>query len=163
METFRQLKPPELWSCSSTPSARRRRLKLKKGQWSPELCGGSETEATVVKGKNLKPPAIEVTPSSEDDAWSNCSTPSASPKRRRGLLKKWLSRKEGGGGGCVSSQLSHLSDRGTSQNIPTALFIISIVLLVLVVLNMMLFYRLWSLEHTARTFQTWQSYAVSQG
>lgn len=65
--------------------------------------------------------------------------------------------------GSVSSQLSHLSDRGTSQNIPTALFIISIVLLVLVVLNMMLFYRLWSLEHTARTFQTWQSYAVSQG
>ncbi|XP_044138468.1 protein Aster-A isoform X4 [Bufo gargarizans] len=65
--------------------------------------------------------------------------------------------------GSISSQLSHLSDRGTSQNIPTALFIISIVLLVLVVLNMMLFYRLWSLEHTARTFQTWQSYAVSQG
>lgn len=65
--------------------------------------------------------------------------------------------------GSVSSQLSHLSDRGASQNIPTALFIISIVLLVLVVLNMMLFYRLWSLEHTARTFQTWQSYAVSQG
>ncbi|XP_072011180.1 protein Aster-A isoform X1 [Engystomops pustulosus] len=114
METFRQLKPPELWSCSSTPSARRRRLKLKKGQWSPELCGGSETEATVVKGKNLKPPAIEVTPSSEDDAWSNCSTPSASPKRRRGLLKKWLSRKEGGGGGCSGS----ITPRSTPSNSP---------------------------------------------
>uniref|UniRef100_A0A8C5Q4Q8 GRAM domain containing 1A n=1 Tax=Leptobrachium leishanense TaxID=445787 RepID=A0A8C5Q4Q8_9ANUR len=65
--------------------------------------------------------------------------------------------------GSISSQLSHLSDRGATQRIPTALYVISIILLVLVVLNMMLFYRLWSLEHTARTFQTWQSYAVSQG
>ncbi|KAG8433692.1 hypothetical protein GDO86_012155, partial [Hymenochirus boettgeri] len=65
--------------------------------------------------------------------------------------------------GSISSQLSHLSDRGSPNNIPTALFVISIILLVLVVLNLMLFYRLWSLEHTARTFQTWQNYAVSQG
>ncbi|MEE6522096.1 hypothetical protein FKM82_020491 [Ascaphus truei] len=65
--------------------------------------------------------------------------------------------------GSISSQLSHFSDRGSAYNIPTALFIISIVLLALVLLNMILFYRLWSLEHTARTFQTWQSYAVSQG
>lgn len=65
--------------------------------------------------------------------------------------------------GSVSSQLSHLSDRGSVQNIPGMLFIISIVLVVLLALNLMLFYRLWSLEHSARTFQTWQSYAVSQG
>ncbi|XP_073457763.1 protein Aster-A isoform X3 [Aquarana catesbeiana] len=65
--------------------------------------------------------------------------------------------------GSVSSQLSHLSDRGAVQNIPGMLFIISIVLIVLLALNLMLFYRLWSLEHSARTFQTWQSYAVSQG
>ncbi|KAM4015832.1 protein Aster-A isoform 2-T2 [Anomaloglossus baeobatrachus] len=113
METFRQLKPAELWSCSSTPSARRRRLKLKKGKWSPEPCGGSETEGRAVRGKALKPPTIEVTPSSEDEAWSNCSTPSASPKRRRGLLKKWLSRKDGGGG-CSGS----ITPRSTPSNSP---------------------------------------------
>ncbi|XP_044138466.1 protein Aster-A isoform X2 [Bufo gargarizans] len=112
METIRQLTPPELWSCSSTPSARRRRLKLKKGQWLVESCAGSETEGTPVRGKALTPPAIEVTPSSEDDAWSNCSTPSASPKRRRGLLKKWLSRKDGGG--CSGS----ITPRSTPSNSP---------------------------------------------
>ncbi|XP_075696544.1 protein Aster-A isoform X2 [Rhinoderma darwinii] len=112
METFRQLKPPELWSCSSTPSARRRRWKLKKGQRSPESRGGSESEGTTIREKTLKPPAIEVTPSSEDDAWSNCSTPSASPKRRRGLLKKWLSRREGGGGS------GSITPRSTPSNSP---------------------------------------------
>ncbi|XP_040277840.1 protein Aster-A isoform X2 [Bufo bufo] len=112
METIRQLTPPELWSCSSTPSARRRRLKLKKGQWLVESCAGSETEGTLVRGKALTPPAIAVTPSSEDDAWSNCSTPSASPKRRRGLLKKWLSRKDGGG--CSGS----ITPRSTPSNSP---------------------------------------------
>ncbi|XP_069805083.1 protein Aster-A isoform X2 [Dendropsophus ebraccatus] len=111
METFRQLKPPELWSCSSTPSARRRRLKLKKGQRSPESCCGSEPEGTKVRGKTLKPPTIEVTPSSEDEAWSNCSTPSASPKRKRGLLKKWLSRREGGCSGSITP-------RSTPSNSP---------------------------------------------
>ncbi|XP_066462549.1 protein Aster-A isoform X1 [Eleutherodactylus coqui] len=112
METFRQLKPQELWSCSSTPSARRRRLKLKKGQGSPESCGGSDREGTASRGKTLTPPAIEVTPSSEDEVWSNCSTPSASPKRRRGLLKKWLSRREGGG--CSGS----ITPRSTPSNSP---------------------------------------------
>ncbi|XP_075047755.1 protein Aster-A isoform X2 [Mixophyes fleayi] len=112
METFRQLKPPELWSCSSTPSARRRRVKTKKGQRSPETCTRSKTEGTVPRGKTLKPPAIEVTPSSEDEAWSNCSTPSASPKRRRGLWKKWLRRREGQG--CSGS----ITPRSTPSNSP---------------------------------------------
>ncbi|KAM9299187.1 protein Aster-A [Gastrophryne carolinensis] len=112
MEAFKQLKPPELWSCSSTPSARRRRFKLKKGQRSPELVGGSENEATAVKEKSLKPPAIEITPSSEDDAWSNCSTPSASPKRRRNLLKKWLRKRDGRG--CTGS----ITPRSTPSNSP---------------------------------------------
>ncbi|KAG8433693.1 hypothetical protein GDO86_012156 [Hymenochirus boettgeri] len=97
MENFRQLptlKPPELWSCSSTPSARRRRTNLKKGQRSPDSGARSEAETSTVRRQwTLKPPAIEVTPSSEDEAWSNCSTPSASPKRRRGLLRKWLKRR----------------------------------------------------------------------
>ncbi|XP_072282650.1 protein Aster-A isoform X2 [Pyxicephalus adspersus] len=112
MENFKQLKPPELWSCSSTPSARRRRLKLKKGQRSPDSGGRSETEATGGKGKSLKPPVIEITPSSEDEAWSNCSTPSASPKRRRNLFRKWLRRRDGRG--CTGS----FTPRSTPSNSP---------------------------------------------
>ncbi|XP_069461038.1 protein Aster-A isoform X2 [Ambystoma mexicanum] len=66
--------------------------------------------------------------------------------------------------GSLSSRLSDLpSDRGSSHNVSTVLLIISLVLVVLVVLNMMLLYRLWSLEHTARTFESWQSYALSKG
>ncbi|XP_063292463.1 protein Aster-A isoform X1 [Pelobates fuscus] len=115
METLRQLpslKPLESWSCSSTPSARRRRLKLRKGQRSPELGGRSDAESSAVRGRTLKPPAIEVTPSSEDEAWSNCSTPSASPKRRRGLLRKWLRRRDGKS--CTGS----ITPRSTPSNSP---------------------------------------------
>ncbi|KAM4703512.1 protein Aster-A [Rhinophrynus dorsalis] len=115
METLRQLpslKPPESWSCSSTPSARRRRIKLKKGQRFPESGVRSEAEESTTKGRTLKPPAIEVTPSSEDEAWSNCSTPSASPRRRRGLLRKWLKRRE------VKGCTSNITPRSTPSNSP---------------------------------------------
>uniref|UniRef100_A0AAY4ECZ5 VASt domain-containing protein n=1 Tax=Denticeps clupeoides TaxID=299321 RepID=A0AAY4ECZ5_9TELE len=43
----------------------------------------------------LQLPSIEITPSSDEDApWSNCSTPSASPRRKRFLLRKWLKVRE---------------------------------------------------------------------
>ncbi|XP_078511487.1 protein Aster-A isoform X1 [Lissotriton helveticus] len=64
----------------------------------------------------------------------------------------------------LSSRLSEMpSERGSGHSVSTVLLIISLVLVVLVVLNMMLLYRLWSLEHTARTFESWQSYALSKG
>ncbi|XP_075462293.1 protein Aster-A isoform X2 [Ascaphus truei] len=118
MATTRQLppslKPPESWSCSSTPSARRRRFKLRKAHRSPDARGRSEVEGpATVRAKALKPPVIEVTPSSEDEAWSNCSTPSASPRRRRGLLRKWLRRLEPGGGSTGS-----ITPRSTPSNSP---------------------------------------------
>ncbi|KAE8594527.1 hypothetical protein XENTR_v10019682 [Xenopus tropicalis] len=115
METLKQLpslKPPESWSCSSTPSARRRRLKSKKGQRTPESGGRSDAEGSAVRGRSLKPPAIEVTPSSEDEAWSNCSTPSASPQRRRGLFRKWLKRRE------AKSCTGSITPRSTPSNSP---------------------------------------------
>ncbi|XP_070346138.1 protein Aster-B isoform X4 [Equus asinus] len=43
----------------------------------------------------LQLPSIEITPSSDEDTpWSNCSTPSASPRRKRFLLRKWLRVRE---------------------------------------------------------------------
>ncbi|XP_048859705.1 protein Aster-A-like isoform X1 [Brienomyrus brachyistius] len=48
--------------------------------------------------------------------------------------------------------------RGGSGNTIT-LLIVSFILLVLVVLNMLLFYKLWSLEHAAYTLETWHSYS----
>ncbi|KAM6970430.1 protein Aster-B isoform 2-T2 [Aplochiton taeniatus] len=45
----------------------------------------------------LQLPSIEITPSSDEDAaasWSRCSTPSASPRRKRFLLRRWLKVRE---------------------------------------------------------------------
>ncbi|XP_030648201.1 protein Aster-B isoform X2 [Chanos chanos] len=57
----------------------------------------------------LQLPSIEITPSSDEDAaWSNCSTPSASPRRKRFLLRKWLKVREKKENGSDSSQQSSL-------------------------------------------------------
>ncbi|XP_039181491.1 protein Aster-A isoform X3 [Crotalus tigris] len=70
--------------------------------------------------------------------------------------------------GSLTSRLSEqLLEPGQGQTVSTVILVISLVicvsLLVLVILNMMLFYRLWSLEHTARTVESWQTYALSNG
>uniref|UniRef100_A0A7N5ZSJ5 VASt domain-containing protein n=1 Tax=Anabas testudineus TaxID=64144 RepID=A0A7N5ZSJ5_ANATE len=57
----------------------------------------------------LQLPSIEITPSSDEDApssWSSCSTPSASPRRKRFLLRKWLKVREKKEQGSESSQQS---------------------------------------------------------
>ncbi|XP_058231930.1 protein Aster-A isoform X1 [Hemibagrus wyckioides] len=52
--------------------------------------------------------------------------------------------------------------RGSANNNSiTLLLIISFILVVLVALNMMLFYKLWALERAAHTLETWQSYSLS--
>ncbi|MCI4391125.1 hypothetical protein PGIGA_G00130740 [Pangasianodon gigas] len=52
--------------------------------------------------------------------------------------------------------------RGSANNNSiTLLLIISFILVVLVALNMMLFYKLWSLERAAHTLETWHSYSLS--
>ncbi|KAL6032535.1 hypothetical protein STEG23_023309 [Scotinomys teguina] len=90
-----------VWSSSSTPTLRRRRFKMRRmknvqeqsleaGLVVPDLPG------VLAPGKEfLQLPSIEITPSSDEDTpWSNCSTPSASPRRKRFLLRKWLRVRE---------------------------------------------------------------------
>ncbi|XP_072538849.1 protein Aster-A [Salminus brasiliensis] len=48
-----------------------------------------------------------------------------------------------------------------NNNISTILLIISFILVVLVALNMLLFYKLWALERAAHTLETWHSYSLS--
>uniref|UniRef100_UPI00398EA50A protein Aster-A-like n=1 Tax=Pristiophorus japonicus TaxID=55135 RepID=UPI00398EA50A len=50
-------------------------------------------------------------------------------------------------------------DRGVS----TLLLIISFILLVLIVLNVMLFYKLWALEQAAQTLEAWRVHVLSEG
>ncbi|XP_033028529.1 protein Aster-B isoform X5 [Lacerta agilis] len=79
------------WSSSSTPTLRRRRFRMRRARnvQDPNL-------ETVPSSKEfLQLPSIEITPSSDEDTpWSNCSTPSASPRRKRFLLRKWLNVRE---------------------------------------------------------------------
>ncbi|KAK3548370.1 hypothetical protein QTP70_011385 [Hemibagrus guttatus] len=77
--------PSSAWSSSSTPTLRRRRLKMRrtKKSTSERLENGSlrHSGSCLAPKEYLQLPAIEITPSSDEDVpWSNCSTPSASPR-----------------------------------------------------------------------------------
>uniref|UniRef100_A0A8C6T999 GRAM domain containing 1A n=1 Tax=Neogobius melanostomus TaxID=47308 RepID=A0A8C6T999_9GOBI len=63
----------------------------------------------------------------------------------------------------AGSQFMKLGDRprGGGQNISTILLIVSFILVVLVALNMLLFYKLYALERAAHTLETWHSYSLS--
>ncbi|XP_058865108.1 protein Aster-A-like isoform X2 [Acipenser ruthenus] len=52
---------------------------------------------------------------------------------------------------------------GIRNGINIILLIISFILVVLVALNVLLFYKLWSMERAAHTLETWHSYALSDG
>ncbi|XP_051922620.1 protein Aster-A isoform X1 [Hippocampus zosterae] len=52
--------------------------------------------------------------------------------------------------------------RGAAQNsVSTILLIVSFILVVLVALNMLLFYKLYALERAAHTLETWHSYSLT--
>lgn len=89
-----------VWSSSSTPTLRRRRFKMRRTknvqEQSLEAGLSQDLPGVLAPGKEfLQLPSIEITPSSDEDTpWSNCSTPSASPRRKRFLLRKWLRVRE---------------------------------------------------------------------
>ncbi|XP_063112030.1 protein Aster-B isoform X5 [Cavia porcellus] len=105
------------WSSSSTPTLRRRRFKMRRmknvQEQSLEAGLAQDLPGVLAPSKEfLQLPSIEITPSSDEDTpWSNCSTPSASPRRKRFLLRKWLrvrERKE-----CSESSTASNSNRST--------------------------------------------------
>uniref|UniRef100_A0A8C9Q1L5 GRAM domain containing 1B n=1 Tax=Spermophilus dauricus TaxID=99837 RepID=A0A8C9Q1L5_SPEDA len=77
---------------------RRFKMRRMKNVQEQSLEAGLAPDLPVVlaPGKEfLQLPSIEITPSSDEDTpWSNCSTPSASPRRKRFLLRKWLRVRE---------------------------------------------------------------------
>ncbi|XP_035380885.1 protein Aster-B isoform X4 [Electrophorus electricus] len=115
------------WSSSSTPTMRRRRFKMRRTKKAP---GERERPENGLLGRRpglrsaskeyLQLPSIEITPSSDEDApWSNCSTPSASPRRKRFLLRKWLKVRERKELGSESSQ--HSSQQSSHDDDSTRL------------------------------------------
>ncbi|KAM9255812.1 protein Aster-B isoform 1-T1 [Cariama cristata] len=85
------------WSSSSTPTLRRKRFKMRrmKNVQEQSLEASRYQDSPSSSKEYLQLPSIEITPSSDEDTpWSNCSTPSASPRRKRFLLRKWLRVRE---------------------------------------------------------------------
>ncbi|KAJ7413428.1 GRAM domain-containing protein 1B [Pitangus sulphuratus] len=85
------------WSSSSTPTLRRKRFKMRrmKNVQEQSLEAIRYQDSPSSSKEYLQLPSIEITPSSDEDTpWSNCSTPSASPRRKRFLLRKWLRVRE---------------------------------------------------------------------
>ncbi|XP_066575242.1 protein Aster-A isoform X2 [Amia ocellicauda] len=74
-----------------------------------------------------------------------------------------LSEKDRPSRGGTGAQFLKLGERSRGGNISTILLIVSFILVVLVALNMLLFYKLWSLERAANTLETWHSYALADG
>lgn len=107
---------PSALSSSATPSLRRKRFKMRRmknvqseSSVTPAVSAAAATMRSEVMSKGqgshsfsggmeyLQLPSIEITPSSDEEAaatWSNCSTPSASPRRKRFLLHRWLNVRE---------------------------------------------------------------------
>ncbi|XP_013870507.1 GRAM domain-containing protein 1B isoform X2 [Austrofundulus limnaeus] len=93
-------------SSCSTPTLRRKRFKMRRMRNVPserEMTRGRQTNDHLTARSHssskeyLQLPSIEITPSSDEDApssWSSCSTPSASPRRKRFLLRRWLKVRE---------------------------------------------------------------------
>ncbi|XP_069390821.1 protein Aster-B isoform X6 [Paralichthys olivaceus] len=108
-----------LRSSSSTPTLRRKRFKMRRMRNVPSereiergrLNSGHLTARSHSGSKEyLQLPSIEITPSSDEDAlssWSSCSTPSASPRRKRFLLRKWLK---------VREKKEHVSESSSQQS-----------------------------------------------
>uniref|UniRef100_A0A8C2ZGQ2 GRAM domain containing 1B n=1 Tax=Cyclopterus lumpus TaxID=8103 RepID=A0A8C2ZGQ2_CYCLU len=106
-------------SSSSTPTLRRKRFKMRRMRNVPserEIEAGRLTvghlKARSGSKEYLQLPSIEITPSSDEDAlssWSSCSTPSASPRRKRFLLRKWLKVRQ------KKEQVSESSSQQSSQ------------------------------------------------
>ncbi|XP_068441973.1 protein Aster-B isoform X3 [Clinocottus analis] len=104
---------------SSTPTLRRKRFKMRRMRNVPserEIEAGRLTvghlKARSGSKEYLQLPSIEITPSSDEDAlssWSSCSTPSASPRRKRFLLRKWLKVRQ------KKEQVSESSSQQSSQ------------------------------------------------
>ncbi|KAM3615683.1 uncharacterized protein V6R79_006238 [Siganus canaliculatus] len=108
-------------SSSSTPTLRRKRFKMRRMRNVPSekeidrrklAVGQLSTRCHSGSKEYLQLPSIEITPSSDEDgpsSWSRCSTPSASPRRKRFLLRKWLKVRE------KKEQASESSSQQSSQ------------------------------------------------
>ncbi|XP_072316216.1 protein Aster-A isoform X2 [Eucyclogobius newberryi] len=155
---------------------------IEKNTWSGIEEYYRHMESEVCKLETLLQSEVSVVTTGEPVGPDAAKTPPSLRRRKRTCSRRQGDRereREGAGllGGGVgvrgvgedrdrreaSSQFMKLRERprGGGQNISTLLLIVSFILVVLVALNMLLFYKLYALERAAHTLETWHSYSLS--
>ncbi|KAI2654993.1 Protein Aster-B [Labeo rohita] len=158
---------------------------IEKNTWSGIEEYYRHMEMEVCKLETLLQSEVSVVSTGEVPSADSAKTPPGLRRRKRTCSRRAGERereREGAGGGAgdrgdrgigdererreAGAQYVKLGERwrgaGSNNNsISTILLIVSFILVVLVALNMMLFYKLWALERAAHTLETWHSYSLT--
>ncbi|XP_076593066.1 protein Aster-A isoform X1 [Chaetodon auriga] len=156
---------------------------IEKNTWSGIEEYYRHMESEVCKLETLLQSEVSVVTTGEAVGADAAKTPPALRRRKRACSRRQGEKereREGGGMGAgdrgdrgvgeerdrreASSQYIKLGERsrgGGHNSISTILLIVSFILVVLVALNMLLFYKLYALERAAHTLETWHSYSVA--
>ncbi|XP_041649098.1 protein Aster-A isoform X2 [Cheilinus undulatus] len=156
---------------------------IEKNTWSGIEEYYRHMESEVCKLETLLQSEVSVVTTGEAVGADSAKTPPALRRRKRTCSRRQGEKdreREGGGMGAgergdrgvgeerdrreASAQYTKLGDRtrsGGQNSISTILLIVSFILVVLVALNMLLFYKLYALERAAHTLETWHSYSVA--
>ncbi|XP_043116807.1 protein Aster-A isoform X1 [Puntigrus tetrazona] len=161
---------------------------IEKNTWSGIEEYYRHMEMEVCKLETLLQSEVTVVSTGEVPSADSAKTPPGLRRRKRNCPRRAGDRERerdgaGGGGGErgdrgigdererreAGAQYVKLGERwrgaGNNNSISTILLIVSFMicvsLVVLVALNMMLFYKLWALERAAHTLETWHSYSLT--
>ncbi|XP_038566698.1 protein Aster-A isoform X1 [Micropterus salmoides] len=156
---------------------------IEKNTWSGIEEYYRHMENEVCKLETLLQTDVSVVTTGEAVGADAAKTPPALRRRKRACSRRQGEKereREGGGMGTgdrgdrgvgedrdrrdTSAPYIKLGERsrgGGPNSISTILLIVSFILVVLVALNMLLFYKLYALERAAHTLETWHSYSVA--
>ncbi|KAM6936286.1 protein Aster-A isoform 2-T2 [Lycodopsis pacificus] len=156
---------------------------IEKNTWSGIEEYYRHMESEVCKLETLLQTEVSIVTTGDAAGADAAMTPPAMRRRKRTCSRRQgdKEREREGGGGMgsgdrgdrgvgedrdrreASAHYIKLGDRsrGGPNSISTILLIVSFILVVLVALNMLLFYKLYALERAAHTLETWHSYSVS--
>ncbi|XP_055359483.1 protein Aster-A isoform X2 [Betta splendens] len=155
---------------------------IEKNTWSGIEEYYRHMESEVCKLETLLQSEVSVVTTGEAVGPDAAKTPPALRRRKRTCSRRQGERdRERDGGGLGPEQgdrgageqrdrretnahymkLGERSRGGAHSGISTILLIVSFILVVLVALNMLLFYKLYALERAAHTLETWHSYSVA--
>ncbi|KAM4600501.1 protein Aster-A isoform 2-T2 [Polymixia lowei] len=151
---------------------------IEKNTWSGIEEYYRHMESEVCKLETLLQSEVSVVTTGEAVGGDAAKTPPALRRRKRTCSRRQGER-DGAGAGAgdrgergigeerdrreTGGQYMKMGERSRSghNSVSTILLIVSFILVVLVALNMLLFYKLYALERAAHTLETWHSYSVS--